>query len=187
MVGELKGIEDSKAAKDAFYLRLWEAVVKSGSPGELAIFKSYYEAYGKLLGDRLPALIPQVYLHFDPFTQRQRGDEKVLARQRMDFLLMLDHGTRIVIEVDGEQHYGAQDVPGVGPFRTRPELYAEMVREDRRLKLRGYEVFRFGGTEFADVDLEQRTVGAQSKRHVTEFFDALLARHGFITAPQSSE
>src|SRR5262249_49481486 len=26
-----------------------------------------------------------------------------------------------------------------------------MVSEDRRLKLRGYQVFRFGGQEFADV------------------------------------
>lgn len=185
--GELRGIDDASSAKDALYLRLWEAVVRSGSPGELAIFKSYYEAYGKLLGDRLPALIPQVYLHFDPFTQRQRGDEKVLARQRMDFLLMLDHGTRVVIEVDGQQHYGAQDLPGVGPYRTRPDLYAEMVREDRRLKLRGYEVFRFGGTEFADVDLEQRSVGAQSRRIVTEFFDALLARYGVISVPPSND
>ncbi|WP_148283913.1 hypothetical protein [Burkholderia cepacia] len=48
----------------------------------------------------------------------------------------------------------------------------------RRLRLIGYEVYRFGGHEFLDVDLEQRKVGPQAQQCVAEFFDRLLARHG---------
>jgi very-short-patch-repair endonuclease len=58
----------------------------------------------------------------------------------MDFLFLLGGRRRIVIEVDGRQHYadGAQ---------ASPQRYAEMVAEDRRLRLDGYEVYRFGGAE----------------------------------------
>ena len=58
----------------------------------------------------------------------------------MDFLLLLPHGVRIVLEVDGKQHYAEGDT-------ASPKLYSEMVSEDRRLRLRGYEVYRFGGYE----------------------------------------
>ncbi len=53
-----------------------------------------------------------------------------------------------------------------------------MVAEDCRLRLMGYEVYRFGGHEFLDVDLEQRKVGPHAQQCVAEFFDRLLARHG---------
>jgi hypothetical protein len=44
----------------------------------------------------------QVYLHYDPYTRWAGG---TLGRQRMDFLLLLDHRRRVVLEVDGIQHY----------------------------------------------------------------------------------
>ncbi|MFD7877748.1 DUF559 domain-containing protein [Streptomyces sp. NPDC059766] len=58
----------------------------------------------------------------------------------MDFLLLLPHRVRLVLEVDGQQHYSANG-------KANPELYAQMVSEDRQLKLSGYEVYRFGGHE----------------------------------------
>lgn len=144
------------------------------------MFQGYYERYGGLLGDRLPALIPQVYLHYDPYTRRQRGDEQFLARQRMDFLLMLEQGVRIVIEIDGRQHYAVSDPQAPGHFIASSQRYAEMVAEDRRLRLAGYEVYLFGGHEFLDVDFEQRKVGPLAQQCVAEFFDRLLARHGLL-------
>jgi ubiquinone/menaquinone biosynthesis C-methylase UbiE len=56
-------------------------------------------------------------------------------------LLLLPHGTRVVLEVDGKQHYAAED----GQADTT--RYASMVAADRELKLSRYEVFRFGGAE----------------------------------------
>ena len=59
----------------------------------------------------------------------------------MDFLMLLDGHVRVVIEVDGKQHYAEGD-------KASPRNYAKMVKEDRRLCLHGYELYRFGNSEF---------------------------------------
>lgn len=175
---ELQGISDIGSAKEQLFRRLRQSVVGTNSPGEFALFHGYYERYGKELGDRLPALVPLVYLHYDPYTRRERGDEQFLARQRMDFLLMLDQGVRIVIEIDGRHHYAVADPNVPERYIANAQRYAEMVAEDRRLRLMGYEVYRFGAHEFLDVDLQQRKVGPHAQERVTEFFDRLLSKHG---------
>lgn len=175
---EIKGVGGTEGSR-LLYRRLLQSVIGANSPGEYALFHSYYERFWKQLGERLPALIPQVYLHYDPYTLRERGDEKFLARQRMDFLLMLDQGVRIVIEIDGRQHYAVLDQSAPTRYIANAQLYADMAMEDRRLRLMGYEVYRFGGYEFSDVDLgEKRRIGPDAQRCVAEFFDRLLARHG---------
>ncbi len=63
----------------------------------------------------------------------------------MDFLLLIPHGQRVVLEVDGSHHYATPD--GKRPDSIR---YAANMRADRELKLSGYEVFRFGATELQD-------------------------------------
>jgi very-short-patch-repair endonuclease len=135
------------------------------SPPEELVLKTYAERYGQERGFDLPALVPQVYLHYDPYTKAELGPEgEVLARQRMDYLMLLPDQSRVVIEVDGRQHYSSGDKDQF----SDPGRYAEMVREDRALRLRGYEVYRFGGAEFAENDAAER---------VNEFFEALLSRH----------
>jgi very-short-patch-repair endonuclease len=111
--------------------------------------------------EKLPALIPQVYLHYDPYTFKQLNGEKRLARQRMDFLLLFSNNERVVIEVDGQQHYSTEG-------RADPRKYAEMVAEDRRLQLSGYDMYRFGGYELQ---------GDQGRELVEEFFRQLFRRH----------
>lgn len=78
----------------------------------------------------------------------------------MDFLLLISNRRRIVIEVDGKQHYA--DDSG----RADPSRYARMAAEDRRLRLAGYEVYRFGGKELTDPGADVA---------VTMFFDDLLS------------
>ena len=109
------------------------------------------------------ALLPQVYLHYDPYTIKQRANgDKPLKRQRMDFLLLFSNRQRVVIEVDGKQHYSDNNI-------VSPSLYAEMVIEDRHLKLAGYEVYRFGGYEFQKED--------EAKKEVIDFFSELLHKY----------
>ncbi|MFE1840693.1 PDDEXK family nuclease [Streptomyces sviceus] len=89
----------------------------------------------------------------------------------MDFLLLAPDRSRIVIEVDGVQHYGRKNPPddkGRVSYTAVPRLYSEMVAEDRRLRLAGYEVYRFGGWELTEPN------GAQL---LADFFDDLLKRH----------
>ena len=156
--GELGGQDDVEVARSLY----WRLVASLDSPPEKTLFRTFCERYGSAEdGDKQPALLPQVYLHYDPRTRRERGGQpSVLVRERMDFLLLLPRGVRIVLEVDGKQHYAEGDT-------ASPQLYSEMVAEDRRLQLRGYEVYRFGGHELSSSDAADI---------LREFFDSLLTR-----------
>lgn len=139
---------------------LWQRLNMSLDDGpEKTLFRTYTTRYAT--GFDVPALVPQVYLHYDPYVHRA-GETGHLFRQRMDFLLLLPGRRRIVLEIDGKQHYARKD------GAADPRAYAAMMTEDRRLRLSGYEVHRFGGAEFVDE--------AASVRMLQAFFDQLLAR-----------
>lgn len=121
------------------------------SKPEDIFLRTYYNYIYKQRNNNLPALIPQVYCHYDPKTAKMR-DGQVYVHQRMDFLLLLPGNARIVIEIDGKQHYS--DDGG----KASPQKYAEMVEGDRLLKLYGYDVYRFGGYEFADFQTVRTTI-----------------------------
>jgi very-short-patch-repair endonuclease len=80
----------------------------------------------------------------------------------MDFLLLLPHRVRIVIEVDGKHHYCD------GEGRGDVDRYAAMMHADRDLRLAGYEVFRFGAAEL---------MSSEADLLVKNFFEALFKRH----------
>lgn len=130
------------------------------SPPEIVLFETYYQVFSKRLKRNLPALIPQVYLHYDPYSLKTYGVQ-YLTRQRMDFLLLLSNTARVVIEVDGKQHCAEGNV-------ADPDKYANMVSQDRELKLSGYEVYRFGGFELTE----------SNRGIVVDFFEKLFAKHG---------
>lgn len=161
--------EDREASLDVdtahdLYRRLEASL--AGNDAEKLVFRTYCERYRGEQGLQVPALLPQVYLHFDPLTSRQRkllGRADYLGRERMDFLLLLPNHVRVVIEVDGKQHYAEGEL-------ASPSRYAEMVAEDRRLRLSGYDVYRIGGYE-----LTSRRVASDMLR---QFFDGLFMAHG---------
>ncbi len=139
---------------------------------EKILLDTYYSYFWKKLKEKLPALIPQVYLHYDPYTSKQLKGEKRLSRERVDFLLLLPYRKNIVIEIDGQQHYSEKDKANPQLYKASPKLYAEMVAEDRRLRLAGYELYRFGGYEFLD--------DAKAKQTVENFFDDLFKLHSLL-------
>ena len=141
--------------------RLYKSL--GSSEPERMMLREYFVLFRHKMGDKLPALVPQVYLHYDPYTVRQLRGVKRLPRQRMDFLMLLPNEHRIVIEIDGKQHYALEN------GQASPQLYSEMMAEDRRLKLAGYEVYRFGGQEFADPTEVRELVG--------NFFNTLFERY----------
>jgi hypothetical protein len=138
------------------YNRLNESL---DSKPEKDFFKTYYFHYKDKLGKNLPALIPQVYLHYDPYTIRKHGIQYLL-RQRMDFLMLFSNTKRVVIEIDGKQHYSIGDV-------ASPKLYSEMVRLDRELRFLNYDVYRLGGHELS-YDMKNTTIS---------FFDSLFEKY----------
>ena len=158
--GKKEGLDpdDDKVRRD-FGKRLQASLQ---SVPERIFFDTYFKEFKEKFGDRLPALIPQVYLHYDPRSRIERS-KPVLFRQKMDFLILLRNATRIVIEIDGKQHYANEN--GL----ASPQRYAEMVSEDRRIKLLGYEIYRFGGAEFADLKDAHNVIVA--------FFNELFSRY----------
>ena len=132
------------------------------SPPENLLFRIYFEQFRERLGENFPALVPQVYLHYDPKTLKELQNKKRLKRQRMDFLILLPNHERIVIEIDGKHHYANGNI-------ADPERYAEMVSADRDLRLAGYEIYRFGGYELTKEDATDL---------LTEFFERVFAIYG---------
>jgi AbiJ N-terminal domain 3 len=153
-------IADDSEAKRTLYRRLISSL-PGNSPPQRNLFALYHEIYGTAVRD-LPALLPEVWLHWDYKTARERGRDTLL-RFRMDFLLLLPHGQRVVLEVDGLHHYASP-----GGERPDPARYADGVRGDRDLKLSGYEVFRFGAAE-----LQRRN---QARDALRPFFQDLFRR-----------
>lgn len=148
--------DDDVAAGRNLHARL---VASLASHPERLLFQTYAARYAA--GFDIPALVPQVYLHYDPYTARQRGPAgSPLPRQRMDFLILFSDRRRVVIEVDGAQHYSENG-------QVSPRLYSEMVAADRDLRLIGYEVYRFGGSELGQPDATEL---------LNRFFDRLAAR-----------
>jgi len=90
----------------------------------------------------------------------------------MDFLLLLPRSARVVLEVDGIQHYAEGQ-------SASPRLYSEMAAEDRRLRLRGYEVYRFGGYELNELN------SPNGVRALRDFFDELIAKHLDLSEPET--
>jgi very-short-patch-repair endonuclease len=162
---ETEKIADGDTAKKTLYRRL-KASLPKNSPSQVLLFDAFHHGFGSAIPD-LPVLLPEVWLHWDPKTVRERGPDALL-RFRMDFLLLLPSGARAVVEVDGKHHYARDDGQADGA------LYAAMVAGDRELKLAGYEVFRFGAEELQ---------GDKARGVVKEFFDRLFKRYGVIVPP----
>jgi very-short-patch-repair endonuclease len=137
------------------------------SDAERSLFDTYFRLYRAKFASALPALIPQVYLHYDPAVVKLLRHRAGLARQRMDFLLLLPDNQRVVIEVDGSQHFSRDGQPSLN-------AYAEMVAADRDLRLSGYEIYRFGSNEL---------VGAGAAKVIEGFFDRLWALHKLASSP----
>ena len=134
------------------------------SDAERNLFESYFKLYRRRLGVALPALVPQVYLHYDPAIVKSLRRRAALPRQRMDFLLLLPNHQRVVIEVDGAHHFSRDGVASLS-------LYAQMVAADRELRLAGYEIYRFGANEL---------VGQGGTKVIEHFFDGLWVLHKLI-------
>jgi very-short-patch-repair endonuclease len=80
----------------------------------------------------------------------------------ISFLLLLPNNRRVVLEVDGTQHFSRDDKPSLA-------AYAEMAAADRDLRLSGYDVYRFGANELT---------AAGAGALIEGFFDRLWTIHG---------
>lgn len=137
------------------------------------LFLKAYISYINKNGKHLPALIPQVYLYYDPQTQDQRG-LKIFEHQKMDFIMIITPSQRVVIEVDGKQHYSEDEmVPGTNhKYFSSPKRYSEMMKAHREMSLAGYDVYRFGGYEFwVNASTSEQAIVEQIERFFSDLFN----------------
>jgi hypothetical protein len=86
------------------FLRLQEEMsAKCTAAGDPRRVSAGFKTFGAGVHG-LPALLPEVWLHWDPKTINQRG-ALAFPNHRMDFLMLLPGGRRFVFEIDGKQHY----------------------------------------------------------------------------------
>lgn len=140
------------------------------SPPEYMFYDTYVEIMEKSQGE-IPALLPQVYLYYDPKLERDRI-KKIFEHQRMDFLMIFSQTQRVVIEIDGIQHY-ADYIKGNNKHYASVDKYAEMVSAQREMTLAGYEVYRFGGKELYDE--------SEGKRIIKRFLKMLFEKYHYGT------
>ena len=135
------------------------------SVAERCLFEAYFRVLRPIYGSNLPAMIPQVYVHYDPMTVsmlKKRGDNQRFEKQRMDFLLLLPQSARVILEIDGIQHYSLNGKPS-------PNIYAVTVRSDRELRVLGYDVYRFAGIELNSQE--------KAKKITEKFFRQLFDKY----------
>ncbi len=113
---------------------------------EKFFFDEYYSLYKD---DYYPAILPQVTISYSPILSKSDLEKLNIVpehRYTMDFMVIPNKNTKIVIEIDGIEHYSYKNPDNINVASTR--LYAEQMKSDRKLKLKGYTIFRFGGHEF---------------------------------------
>jgi very-short-patch-repair endonuclease len=114
---------------------------------ETILMDTYFSMLSDYNND-LPALIPQAYYQWITTSQKKLGQDYPLDAQKMDFIIFFPK-KRVNIEIDGIQHYADKD-SNQNHWVARPKKYEKMVIEDRRKSLLGWEIYRFGGSEFHD-------------------------------------
>jgi len=143
-------ISNTENGKRTLYQRLLKSLPED-SPPQRNFFLAYHNFFREKIPS-LPALLPEVWLYWDHKTVSQRG-AKALKNLRMDFLMLLSGHQRVVLEIDGKQHYAKKN------GYAAPDKYAEMVKADREMKLLGYDIYRFGASELTDETNTQVLVG----------------------------
>jgi very-short-patch-repair endonuclease len=180
---ETRRLENDDQAKVELYQRLGHSLFHLVdevwvpiSPPQLRLFKLYHDIYSAALPG-LPALLPEVWRHWDPVNAKTRGKD-ALVQFRMDFLMFGPSGARIVLEVDGQHHYASERRVGDGK-RMLPDgkEYARTMAASRDLTLAGYEVHRFGAQELQDED--------EARQLITAFFNSLFRKHRIVVPNRS--
>lgn len=139
------------------------------------LFYKAYISYLKSHGKHIPALIPQVYMYYDPKTKAQR-EWQIFEHQKMDFMMIISPTQRVVFEIDGYQHYAEDEVALGTQYKhyASPARYAEMMKAHREMSLAGYDVYRFGGRE---LWVNDHTTEEEIISNIGVFFDKLFEKY----------
>ncbi len=86
--------------------------------------------------------------------------------------MVFSHKDRVVIEIDGKQHFAEGNT-------ASPRPYSEMIRAQREMTLLGYDVYRFGGYEFVGADSDEAKKKAVLE-NLKKLFVRLISKYGIL-------
>ena len=112
---------------------------------ERELFLSYEATY-QMQSERVPVLIPQAWIQWHSKTKadlRSQGSSYAADLYRVDFVAFWNH-KRFAILVDDISHYAKKMG---GRWDADEEAYSKRLKEDRKLRKEGWEVFRVGNWE----------------------------------------
>ena len=102
-------------------------------------------------------------MNYDPLTLFQRDGVKNVNNQRVDFMMVLPKGIKLIIEIDGYSHFTKDNKPDL-------DRYTENLVFDRTMYLKDFKVIRFGSSE-----LDSKTY----KTTLYNFFHTLFGSFDF--------
>lgn len=103
------------------------------------------------LRDKVPMLIPQAWINWSSDNKEalnRMGYKGSNLPYRLDFIAFWNY-RNFVVMIDGIEHY-AQKVGN--RWDAKEEKYAARLKEDRLLRMQGWNVFRIGNWETKDAD-----------------------------------
>lgn len=110
-----------------------------------------YELLLDKLKDKVPALIPQAWINWSSTNKealRRMGYKESNLPYRLDFVAFWQSRNYVVM-IDGIEHYA--DLVGKR-WDAKEEKYAARLKEDRLLRIQGWDVFRVGNWEVKDPE-----------------------------------
>lgn len=122
------------------------------TPSEKEFFRSYANTF-KMANPDIPTLIPQAWVqwHSQPKKNLRLVDSKHTDElYRIDFVAFWNH-KRYAILVDDISHYGKRGNSNL--WLADEEGYSKRLKEDRKLRKEGWEVFRISNSEIRNNSL----------------------------------
>lgn len=137
---------------------------------EKAFFESYVTQYN-MWSEEVPVLIPQAWIQWHSKTKRDlRAKNSRYTDQlyRLDFVAFWDC-KRFAILIDGIEHYGKK-VRNI--WEASEEDYTKRLKEDRKLRKEGWQVFRVSNWE-----IRERRALSEILRDLQEYMEFEEIQH----------
>ncbi len=123
------------------------------TPTEATFFREYARKYGMFLAD-IPVLVPQAWIQWHSLKKddlRAAGSSYFDDLYRVDFVAFWQN-RRSAILIDDISHYGVKDVNRWDASEMR---YSSRLKEDRKLRKEGWDVFRISNWEIKNGGLPE--------------------------------
>jgi hypothetical protein len=127
------------------------------TPRETAFFR-HCVATWRMFTDKVPVLVPQAWIQWHSMVKpnlRAIGSSYADDLNRVDFVAFWRY-RRFAILIDGIGHYGKQ---GMTCWEADEEAYSKRLKEDRKLRKEGWEVFRVSNWEIRNPSFLPEILG----------------------------